>query len=60
MSGRVGKRGRRVFEGEQGIGKMVEGLADTIRGRERQEDIVTAIVVGGRREIKPPGTMFCP
>ena len=56
----MGERGRRVLEGEQGIGKMVEGLADTIRGRERQEDIVAAIVVGGRREIKPPGTMFCP
>ena len=56
----MGERGRRVLEGEQGIEKMVEGLADTIRGRERQEDIVTAIVVGGRREIKPPGTMFCP
>ena len=56
----MGERGRRVLEGEQGIGKMVEGLADTIRDRERQENIVTAVVVGGRREIKSPGTMFCP
>ena len=54
----MGERGRRVLEGEQGIGKMVEGLADTIRDRERQENIVTAVVVGGRREIKSPGTMF--
>jgi hypothetical protein len=34
---------------------MVQGLADTIRGR---EDIVAAIVVDSGREIKPPGPMF--
>ncbi len=54
------KRGRGVLEREQGIGKMVQRLADTIRRREEQEDIVTAIAVDGRREIEPPGTMFCP
>ena len=50
--GRVGERGRGVLEGEQGIGKMVERLTYTIRGREGHEDIVTAIMVNSRREIE--------
>ncbi len=54
------KRSRGVLEWEQRVGKMVYRLADTIRGRERQDDIVTAIVVDGRREIEPTGSMFCP
>jgi hypothetical protein len=56
----VGKRGRGVLKGEQGIEKMIERLADTIGGGEGQEDVVTAIVVYSRREIKNPGPMFCP
>ncbi len=56
----MGIRGRGVLKGEQGIGKLIERLADTIGGGEGQEDIVTAIVVYSRREIEPPGPMFCP
>ncbi len=39
---------------------MVEGLTDPIRVREGKENIVTAIVMDGRGEIKTPSPVFCP
>ena len=39
---------------------MVEGFADAIRGREREEDVGTTVVGGGRREVKTASSVFRP
>jgi hypothetical protein len=39
---------------------VIEGLTDPIRVGKGKEDIVTAIVVDGRGEVKTPGPVFCP
>ena len=49
-----------VFEGEEGIGKVGEGLADTRETSGREEDIEAAIVVGGGGEIKAASAMLGP
>ena len=58
----VGDRGEKsgVFEGEEGIGKVGEGLADTRETSGREEDIEAAIVVGGGGEIKTASAMLGP
>ena len=56
----MGQRGGGVFEREKGVGEMVKGLAYTVRGRRGKEDVVAAVVVDGRGEVKDPSPMFCP
>ena len=54
------QRGGGVFEGEKGIGEMVKGLTYAVGVRHWKEDVVAAVVVDGRGEIKSPSPMFCP
>ena len=58
----VGDRGEKsgVFEGEEGIGKVGEGLTDTRETSGGNEDIETAVVVRGRGEVKTPGAVAGP
>ena len=49
-----------ILEGEERVGEMFEGFADAIRGREREEDVGTAVVGGGRREVEAASTVFRP
>ena len=39
---------------------MVEGFADAIRGGEREEDVGTTVVGGGRREVEAASAVFRP
>ncbi len=49
-----------VFEGEEGIRKVGEGLADTRESSGREEDVKAAIVVGGWGEIEPASAVSGP
>ena len=49
-----------ILKGEERVGEMCEGFADAIRGREREEDVGTAVVGGGRREVETASTVFRP
>ena len=49
-----------ILEGEERVGEMFKGFADAIRGREREEDVGTAVVGGGRREVEAASTVFRP
>jgi hypothetical protein len=49
-----------VFEGEEGIGKVGEGLADTRETRGGKENVKAAIVVKGGGKIKPASPMLSP
>ena len=49
-----------ILEGEERVGEMFEGFADAIRDREREEDVGTAVVGGGRREVEAASTVFRP
>ena len=49
-----------VFEGEEGIGIMREGLADTRETRGGKENVKAAIVVKGGGKIKPASPMLSP
>ena len=49
-----------VFEGEEGIRKVGEGLTDTRETGGREEDIEAAIVVGGGGEIESASAMLGP
>ncbi len=46
-----------VFEGEEGIGKMREGLADTRETCGGKKNVEAAIVVRGGGKIKPASSM---
>jgi hypothetical protein len=39
---------------------MGEGLADSVRGREREEYVEAAVVRSCRREVKITSTVLCP
>ena len=39
---------------------MVKGLTYAVRVRKVDEDVVAAVVVDGRGEVKGPSPMFCP
>ena len=54
------KRGGGVFESKEGIGEMVKGLANTVGVREGKENVMTAVMIYGRGEVKGPSPMFCP
>ena len=56
----MGQRGGGVFEGEKGVGEMIKGLTYTVGGRHGKEDVVAAVMVDGRGEVKSPSPMFCP
>jgi hypothetical protein len=49
-----------VFEGKEGIGKVREGLADARETSGGEEDVTTAIVVGGGGEIEATCAMLGP
>ena len=49
-----------VFEGEEGIGKMRDGLADTRETCGGEENVEAAIVVKGGGKIKPASSMLGP
>ena len=42
------QRGGGVFKGEEGVGKMVKGLADTVGIRQGEKDVVASVMVDGR------------
>ena len=44
----MGSEGEAFEGGVIRVGEMFEGFADAIRGREREEDVGTAVVGGGR------------
>ena len=56
----MGKRSGGVLESKEGIREMVKGLANAVGVRQGKEDVVTAVVVYGRGEVKSPSPMFCP
>ena len=58
----VGDRGEKsgVFEGEEGIGIMREGLADARETSGGEEDIETTVVVRGRGEVEAPSAVAGP
>ena len=49
-----------ILEGEERVGEMVEGFADAIRGGEREEDVGTTVVGGGRREVEAASAVLRP
>jgi hypothetical protein len=49
-----------ILEGEERVGEMCEGFTDAIRGREREEDVGTTVVGGGRREVEAASAVFRP
>ena len=49
-----------ILKANYSFGEMFEGFADAIRGREREEDVGTAVVGGGRREVEATSTVFRP
>ena len=49
-----------VFEGEEGIGKVGEGLTDTRETSGGKENIETMVVVRGRGEVKAPSAVAGP
>ena len=49
-----------ILEGEERVGEMVEGFADAIRGGEREEDVGTTVVGGGRREVETASAVLRP
>ena len=49
-----------VFEGEEGIGIMREGLADARETSGGKENIETTVVVKGRGEVKTTSAMLGP
>jgi hypothetical protein len=49
-----------VLEGKEGIGEVVKGLANAVGVREGKENVMTAVMVYGRGEVKGPSPMFCP
>ena len=46
--GILGEREGGVFKGEEGVGKMVKGLADTVGIRQGEKDVVASVMVDGR------------
>ena len=54
-----GRRGG-ILESEQGIREMVKGLAHAIGVGEGEENVVAAVVVYSRGEVKALSPMFCP
>ncbi len=56
----IGSEAQRGPRREQGIGKMVEGLAHTVGVREGEEKVVAAVVIYSRGEVEAPSPMFCP
>ena len=56
-----GAKGRRRLRRRKGVGEMVKGLTyAVVGGRHGKEDVVAAVVVDGRGEVKGPSPMFCP
>jgi hypothetical protein len=49
-----------VFEGEEGIGKVGEGLTDTRETSGREEDVKATVVVRGRGEVETPSAVAGP
>ena len=49
-----------VLEGEERVGEMVEGFTDAVRRRERDEDVGTTVVGGGRREVEAASAVLRP
>ena len=49
-----------ILEGEERVGEMGKGFADTVRCRERNEDVGATVVRGGRREIEAASAVFRP
>jgi hypothetical protein len=49
-----------VFEGEEGIGKVGEGLANARETGGREENIEATVVVRGRGEVKAPSAVAGP
>ncbi len=45
---------------KKGVGEMVKDLTYAVGGRHGKEDVVAAVVVDGRGEVKSPSPMFCP
>jgi hypothetical protein len=58
-SGTEGKKSG-VFEGEEGIRKVGEVLADTRETSGREKDVKAAIAVGGGGEIEPASAVSGP
>ncbi len=54
---RNGREEGRVLEGKKRIRVMIYGLRDAIRGGKGDEDIETAIVLGGRGEVEAAGAV---
>ena len=49
-----------ILEREKRVGEMVQGFADAIGGRERDEYVGTTVVGGGRREVESASAVFRP
>ena len=49
-----------VFEGEEGVGKVREGLANARETSGREEDVETTVVVRGRGEVETPSAVAGP
>ena len=49
-----------ILEGEERVGEMVEGFTDAVRRRERDEDVGTTVVGGGRREVEAASAVLRP
>ena len=49
-----------IFEGEKGIGKVREGLADARETSGGKENIEATVVVRGRGEVEPPSAVAGP
>ena len=49
-----------ILEGEEGVRIMGKGLADAIRGGEREEDVGAAVVGSCGREIETTSTVLRP
>jgi hypothetical protein len=58
----IGNRGEegRVLEGKKRIREMIDGLGDAIRGGKGDEDVETAIVLGGGGELEAAGAVSRP
>ena len=49
-----------ILKGEERVGEMVKGFTDAVRRRERDEDVGTTVVGGGRREVEAASAVFRP
>ncbi len=56
----MGRRRGGILEREQGVRVMVEGLAHTVGVGKGVENVVAAVVVDSRGEVKTPSPVFCP